>query len=69
MGVRERGCSLKTAASIFETDLECESYNPNVYGAWWIGKISDRNLSKVQDVEIWVWYTIVYRWLCIAYDL
>jgi len=40
MGVREDGCNLKTTASIFKTDL---SYNPNMYGAWGSGKISDRN--------------------------
>ena len=34
MGVREDGCNLKTTASIFKTDLRCQSYNPNIYGAW-----------------------------------
>ena len=46
MGVREDGCNLKTTASIFETDVRCQSYNPNMYGAWGSGKICDRNLSK-----------------------
>ena len=46
MGVREDGCNLKTIASIFKTDLRCQSYNPSMYGAWGSGKISDRNWSK-----------------------
>ena len=37
------GCNLKTTASIFKTDLRCQSYNPNMHGAWGSGKISDRN--------------------------
>ena len=41
--VREDGCNLKTTASIFKTDLRCQSYNPNMHGAWGSGKISDRN--------------------------
>ena len=26
-----------------KTDLRCQSYNPNMYGAWGSGKISDKN--------------------------
>ena len=33
----------KTTASIFKIDLRCQSYNPNLHGAWGSGKISDRN--------------------------
>ena len=28
------GCNLKTTASIFETGLRCESYNPNMHDTW-----------------------------------
>ena len=36
--VREDGCNLKTTASIFKTDLRCQSYNPMV---WCSGKWED----------------------------
>ena len=68
MGVRQDGCNLKTAASIFKTDLRCQSYNyPNVYGAWGSGKISNKNWSKMQDVRILVWF-VLYLSLWIAQD-
>ena len=46
MGVREDGCNLKTTAWIFKTDLRCQSYNPNMYGAWGSGKISTELEAK-----------------------
>ena len=30
--------------------------NPNMYGAWSSGKVSDRNWSKMQDLGILVWF-------------
>ena len=67
MGGREDGCNLKTTASIFKTDLRCQSYNPNMYGTWGSGKISDRNWSKMRDVRILVWF-VQYLSLWIAQD-
>ena len=64
MGVREDGCNLKITTSIFNTD-RCQIYNPNMYGAWGSGKISDRNWSKMQDAGILVWF-VQYLSLWIA---